>query len=46
MSKEVLPDKDKKDDTGYYVNYYILHISWDENVKNNKETDMIYIMAG
>lgn len=34
------------DSTGYYVNYYILHISWDETVKNNKETDMIYIMGG
>ena len=43
-SKEVLPDK--KDTTGYYVKYYILHISWDETVKNNKETDMIYIMGG
>lgn len=41
---EVLPDK--KDDTDYYVTYYILRIKWDENVKNNKETDMIYIMVG
>ena len=29
-----------------YVNYYILRIKWNENVKNNKETDMIYIMVG
>lgn len=29
-----------------YVNYYILHISWDDTVQNNKETDMIYLMAG
>ena len=43
-NEEVLPEK--KDDTGYYVNYYILRIKWDENVNNNKETDMIYIMAG
>ena len=43
-SKEILPDK--KDTTGYYVNYYILHITWNETVKNNKETDMIYIMGG
>ena len=42
-NEEVLPEK--KDDTGYYVNYYILRIKWDENVNNNKETDMIYIMA-
>ncbi len=33
-------DKDK-----YYVDYYILRISWDDTVQNNKETDMIYIMA-
>ena len=43
-SQEILPAN--KDDTAYYVNYYILHISWDENVQNNKETDMIYLMAG
>ena len=29
----------------YYVDYYILRISWDDTVQNNKETDMIYIMA-
>ena len=29
-----------------HVNYYILHISWDDTVQNNKETDMIYLMAG
>ena len=34
------------DDTGYYVNYYILHITWGDDVQNNKETDMIYLMAG
>lgn len=43
-SQETLPKE--KDDTTYYVNYYILHISWDENVQNNKETDMIYLMVG
>ena len=43
-SQETLPKG--KDDTTYYINYYILHISWDENVQNNKETDMIYLMAG
>ena len=42
--QETLPEQ--QDDTAYYVNYYILHISWDENVQNNKETDMIYLMAG
>ena len=33
------------EDTTYYVDYYILRISWDDTVQNNKETDMIYIMA-
>lgn len=28
-----------------YCNYFVLHIGWDEKVKNDKETDMIYIMA-
>lgn len=28
--------------SGFY-DYYILTVSWDENVKNNKETDMVYI---
>ena len=43
-SQEKLPAS--KDTTDYYVNYYILHISWDETVQNNKETDMVYLMAG
>ena len=29
----------------YYIDYYILHISWDGNLVNNKETDMVYLMA-
>ncbi len=33
------------DEDKYYVHYYILRISWDDTVQNNKETDMIYIMA-
>lgn len=41
---ETLPTKSKSND--FYVNYYILRISWDDNVQNNKETDMIYLMAG
>ncbi len=43
-SPVTLPDN--VDDTGYYVNYYILHITWGDDVQNNKETDMIYLMAG
>lgn len=29
-----------------FLDYYILEISWGEDVINNKETDMIYITAG
>ena len=43
--QETLPKKKEKSEE-FYVNYYILHISWDETVQNNKETDMIYLMAG
>ena len=46
-SQEKLPNEmQTPDENGNYVNYYILHITWDETVQNNKETDMIYIMAG
>lgn len=44
-AQETLP-KTKNANEEFYVNYYILHISWDETVQNNKETDMIYLMAG
>lgn len=44
--QEALPYDPDTNDSGFYVNYYILHISWDENVQNNKETDMIYLMVG
>ena len=42
--KEILPKE--QDDTKYYVNYYVLRISWNATVQNNKETDMIYLMVG
>lgn len=32
-------------ETGYYINYYVLRISWDSSIQNNKETDMVYLMA-
>ena len=35
----------KQDEGIYYVDYYVLRISWDKSVQNNKETDMIYIMT-
>ena len=45
-AQEKLPEA-QQDATGeFYVNYYILRISWDGTVQNNKETDMIYLMAG
>lgn len=43
--QEKLPEAKNANDE-FYVNYYILHISWNETVQNNKETDMIYLMAG
>lgn len=43
-AKETLNTKDANGEL--YVNYYILRISWDKTVQNNKETDMIYLMAG
>lgn len=43
-SRETLPAEPNSGK--YCVNYYILHISWGKEVQNNKETDMIYIMAG
>lgn len=35
--------KDEK--LGDYINYYVLRIEWGEETWNNKETDMVYIMA-
>lgn len=29
-----------------FVDYYILEISWNEDVNNNKETDIVYLTAG
>lgn len=31
---------------GTFVDYYILEVSWGEDVINNKETDMVYLTAG
>ena len=33
-------------DLSGFVDYYILEIRWNENVINNKETDMVYLTAG
>ena len=36
----------KSTSNGLYINYYVLRISWDgNNLTNNKETDMVYLMA-
>lgn len=29
-----------------FLDYYILEVSWEENVSNNKETDIVYLTAG
>ena len=35
------------DDDSGFADYYILRVSWNPNeVKNDKETDMVYITAG
>ncbi len=31
--------------TGEFADYYILEVTWNESLKNEKETDMIYISA-
>ena len=36
-------DEDTDDDS--FRNYYVLEVSWDSSVQNDKETDMIYITA-
>lgn len=35
----------QKDEIGDYINYYVLRISWNDEIWNNKETDMVYLMA-
>lgn len=42
-SSQMLPET--KDDIGDYINYYVLRIQWGEEAWNNKETDMVYLMA-
>jgi hypothetical protein len=40
----VLRPKNTKDET--FLDYFIIHVSWDkENVKNDKETDIVYLTA-
>ena len=41
---QTLPDK-KESGSRYHVKHYVLRISWDETVQNNKETDLVYLMA-
>jgi hypothetical protein len=39
-------DSSKKTD-GSFVEYYILKIKWETGtISNNKETDMVYLIAG
>lgn len=35
----------EKDDTEEFINYFVLRVAWGNTVQNNKETDMIYLMA-
>lgn len=38
---------EQSEDNVWYVNYYVLRVSWanSPNIRNDKETDMIYLMA-
>lgn len=42
-SKQEFPET--KDEIGDYINYYVLRIQWNEGIWNNKETDMVYLVA-
>lgn len=33
------------EDSPYYTRYYVLEINWDSSLKNNKETDLVYLLA-
>ncbi|MGN0429651.1 MAG: hypothetical protein ACI4E2_06300 [Acetatifactor sp.] len=35
----------ERNEEGYYINYYVLRVSWGESLVNNKETDMVYLMV-
>lgn len=35
----------QKDTSGYYVDFYVLRVAWNGTVQNNKETDLVYLMA-
>lgn len=42
------PEKDGhavRYENGTYARYFVLEVSWDSALKNNKETDMVYLMA-
>lgn len=39
-------DSVQVDNHDYQRDYYILEISWDASLKNNKETDMVYLTVG
>ena len=43
--KTTNPQRLNQGENGVWINYYVLRISWDQDVVNNKETDMVYLMA-
>ena len=38
-------DYDADDDERSFINYYVLEVTWGNDVKNDKETDMVYLTA-
>lgn len=43
QSNEIQPENNSGQG---FVDYYILEISWNDDVRNDKETDMVYLTAG
>lgn len=43
MQSATIYPTDKEDNNGDFIHYYIVRVSWGEGIKNDKETDIVYI---
>lgn len=43
MQSDIIYPTDLEDADGEFLHYYIVRVSWDANIKNDKETDIVYI---
>lgn len=43
MQSDIIYPTEQEDNYGEFVHYYIVRVSWDANIKNDKETDIVYI---